>query len=159
MTPPDKDLPVEVGRALRRARRARNLTLRGVGARSAGRFKPTAVAGYERAERSISLERFCALSRLYEMAPERLLLQILWRVEGHPEPTIDRTRLPELPPEERAAVGGFLHQVQEMRGDGGDGTITLRIRDLEVLATVSGARLEDFLEHLSPALVPDSARS
>jgi hypothetical protein len=46
-----------------------------------------------------------------------------------------------------------------MRSDGGNGTITLRIRDLEVLATVSGARLEEFLEHLSPALVPDSARS
>jgi transcriptional regulator with XRE-family HTH domain len=159
MTVPDEDLAVEVGRALRRARRARNLTLRGVGVRSGGRFKPTAVAGYERAERRISLERFCALSRLYEMAPERLLLQILWRVEGHPEPTIDRTRLPELPPEERAAVGGFLHQVQQMRGDGGEGTITLRIPDLEVLATVSGARLEEFLEHLSPALVPDGARS
>ena len=159
MTLADRDLPVEVGRALRRARHARNLTLRGVGARSAGQFKPTAVAAYERAERSISLERFCELSRLYEMAPERLLLQILWRVAGQPEPTIDRARVAELPPEERVAVGGFLRKVQQMRSDGGDGTITLRIRDLEVLATVSGAKLEEFLEHLSPALVRDSAPS
>ena len=45
----------EVGHALRRARLARGLTLRQVGERSLGTFKPTAVAGYERAERTISL--------------------------------------------------------------------------------------------------------
>ena len=50
----------EVGRALRRARLARGLTLRQVGERSLGAFKPTAVAGYERGERAISLKRFYA---------------------------------------------------------------------------------------------------
>jgi hypothetical protein len=43
-----------------------------------------------------------------------------------------------------------------MRDDARDGTITLRVRDLEVLATVSGQRLDTFLEHVRPALVSDS---
>lgn len=128
------------------------MTLRDVGARSAGRFKPTAVAAYERAERNISLQRFCELSTFYGMAPERLLLQIMWRVANRPEPKIDRTRVAELPPDERAAVGEFLQQVRRMRGDADGETIALRIRDLEVLATVSGDRLDEFLERLRPAL-------
>lgn len=128
------------------------MTLRDVGTRSGGRFKPTAVAAYERSERNISLERFCELSAVYGMAPERLLLQIMWRVAGRPGPRIDDGRLAELPKEERAAVGEFLQQVRRMRAGGGDRTIALRIRDLEVLATASGDRLDEFLECLRPAL-------
>lgn len=66
-----------VGRVLRQARVARNLTLRGVGLRSGGAFSPSAVAGYERGERSITLERFCLLADLYGLAPDRLLAEIL----------------------------------------------------------------------------------
>jgi hypothetical protein len=128
------------------------MTLRDVGMRSAGRFKPTAVAAYERSERNISLERFCELSAVYGMAPERLLLQIKWGVAGRPEPRIDDGRLAALPREERAAVGEFLRHVRRMRGDGGERTIALRIRDLEALATASGDRLDAFLECLRPAL-------
>ncbi len=149
------DILIHVGSALRRARQSRHLTLRDVGERSQGRFKPTAVAGYERAERSISLERFCELSELYDMAPERLLSQILWRMRDRPEATIDRAKVSALPLEERGALSGFIDQVRTMRNDARDGTITLRVRDLEVLATVSGQRLDAFLEHVQPALVSD----
>ena len=152
------DILIYVGSALRRARQSRHLTLRDVGERSRGRFKPTAVAGYERAERSISLERFCELSELYGMAPERLLSQILWRLRDRPEATIDRAKVSVLPDEERGALSRFIEQVRTMRDDARDGTITLRVRDLEVLATVSGQRLDTFLERVRPALVsePDS---
>ena len=81
----------EVGRALRRARLARGLTLRQVGERSLGVFKPTAVAGYERAERAISLERFCALCTFYGVAPTRLLAEIEEALGGPPELTVDLT--------------------------------------------------------------------
>lgn len=148
-----RDILVETGHALRRVRKARGLTLRDVGMRSNGRFKPTAVAGYERAERRISLERFCELARLYGVAPERLLGDIVRRAEGAPIARIDGAKIRELPPEERDTVGGFLSQVRRLRGGAEEETITLRIRDLEVLATVSGHRLEQFLEHLRPALV------
>ncbi|MDQ2964665.1 MAG: helix-turn-helix domain-containing protein, partial [Chloroflexota bacterium] len=59
-----------MGRALRRARQTRGLTLRDVGIRSGGIFTPTAVAGYERGERAISLRRFCDLATFYDVAPE-----------------------------------------------------------------------------------------
>jgi transcriptional regulator with XRE-family HTH domain len=76
-----KPIEVEAGRALREARLANGLTLREVGERSVGAFKPTAVAGYERAERSVSLERFCALCAFYGMSPDRLLREIIEVVE------------------------------------------------------------------------------
>jgi transcriptional regulator with XRE-family HTH domain len=82
----------EVGHALRRTRLARGLTLRQVGERSLGAFKPTALAGYERAERSISLERFCALCAFYGLAPTQLLAEIEEALGGSPELTVDLTR-------------------------------------------------------------------
>jgi transcriptional regulator with XRE-family HTH domain len=73
---------VEAGRALRDARLANGLTLRQVGERSGGGFKPTAVAGYERAERSISLQRFCDLARFYGVEPGALLAEVLGELEA-----------------------------------------------------------------------------
>ncbi len=84
---------VEVGRALRRARLARGLTLKQVGERSLGAFKPTAVAGYERAERTISLERFFALCAFYDVSPTQLLAEVEEALEGPPELTVDLTQL------------------------------------------------------------------
>jgi hypothetical protein len=40
-----------------------------------------------------------------------------------------------------------------MRTGRQDDTIKLRLRDLEVLATLSGHKLDEFLERLRPALV------
>jgi transcriptional regulator with XRE-family HTH domain len=146
------DIRVETGKVLRGARRARGMTLRDVGIASGGRFKPTAVAGYERGERSISVERFCELSQLYDMAPERLMSLIIWRRRERTEPVIDLRRMDRLPPEERDALNGFIGQVRHMRNGREDDTIKLRVRDLEVLATLSGHKLDEFLERLRPAL-------
>ena len=46
-----------------------------------------------------------------------------------------------------------------MRGTPDEGTISLRVRDLEVLATISGTKLDEFVEHLRPALVRHEASS
>jgi transcriptional regulator with XRE-family HTH domain len=154
---PRGDLIVETGRALRRARLARGMTLRDVGVRSNGQFKPTAVAGYERGERAIALERFCELARLYGMEPERLLLQIMWRMARRPEPTIDRTKISELPAEAAGVVEGFIQKVRGLRGNSDEEVVTVRIQDLEVLATVSGHQLLEFLDGLAPALTSKSA--
>jgi len=67
----------DVGGALRRIRTERELTLRDVEIRSEGRFTPSTIAGYERAERSISLRRFCELATFYGVEPGRLLTEIL----------------------------------------------------------------------------------
>ncbi len=82
----------EVGRALRRARIARGLTLRQVGELSAGAFTPSAVAGYERAERNISVERYFELCAFYDVSPAQLLTEIEESV-GRSEVIVDLTRL------------------------------------------------------------------
>ena len=81
----------EVGRSLRRLRLDRGLTLKQVGERSAGTFKPTAVAGYERAERSISLEKFCELL-FYGVAAGPLLAEIMEAFGARPDLIVDLTR-------------------------------------------------------------------
>jgi transcriptional regulator with XRE-family HTH domain len=67
----------DIGHALRRTRTDRGLTLRDVEIRSEGRFTPSTIAGYERAERSISLRRFCELTTFYGLEPGVLLSEIL----------------------------------------------------------------------------------
>ncbi len=83
----------EVGRALRRVRLARGLTLSQVGERSAGAFKPTAVAGYERAERTISLVRFYGLCAFYGVAPTEVFAEIAEAVDGRADRLVDLTLL------------------------------------------------------------------
>jgi transcriptional regulator with XRE-family HTH domain len=84
-----KTIGGDVGRTLRRARAARGLTLKEVGIASGGRFTSTAVAGYERGERSISLQRFCELAAFYGIEPERLLADALHPDDG--ERVVDLT--------------------------------------------------------------------
>ena len=69
-------MALEIGRALRRARVARGMTLKDLADASVDRFRPTSVAGYERGERKISLVRFCELCRLLDVPPERVLGEI-----------------------------------------------------------------------------------
>ena len=90
-------ISAEAGRALRRARIAAGLTLRDVGERSSRAFTPTAVAGYERGERQISLQRFCDLATFYGVAPEQLLAEIR-RGLAEREQLIDLTQLEEREP-------------------------------------------------------------
>ena len=93
-----------VGRALREAREERGLTLRQAAEQSGGRFKPSVVGGYERAERSVSLLRFCELADFYGVPPERLLARALEILgpEARPERVLDLARL------ERQQVEGDL---------------------------------------------------
>ena len=86
-----KTIGGDLGRALRRARTARGFTLRDVGIRSDGGFTPTAVAGYERGERNISVRRFCELATFYGVEPVSLLAQALHAEER--ESVVDLTPL------------------------------------------------------------------
>ena len=67
-------LAEEVGVALRRAREARDLSLRDAASASPGAFKPSTLASYERAERKVTIERFFQLAFLYDISPVRLIL-------------------------------------------------------------------------------------
>jgi transcriptional regulator with XRE-family HTH domain len=152
------DFPILVGRVLRRARTSRGLTLRDVAARSRGSFKATAVAGYERGERAISLKRFCELAAEYDIPPQRILAEILRELEGRPRAIVDLTALEAVEGREAVAVVGFVRQVQGMRGDTSS-TVTLRAADLEVMATAVGATPEHLLERLAPAFLEEETES
>lgn len=147
-------IAVEIGRALRRLRRAHGLTLVDVAAMSNGMFKATSVAGYERGERSITLERFCNLCQLYGLAPDRVLAEILRRTEGRIEPEIDLAALESLGTTESALLSGFARQVRGLRGEPQADTITLRAGDLEVLATAEGRRPEELAKALRSVIRP-----
>lgn len=147
-------IAVEIGRALRRLRRAHGLTLVDVAAMSNGMFKATSVAGYERGERSITLERFCSLCQLYGLAPDRVLAEILRRTEGRIEPEIDLAALESLGTTESALLSGFARQVRGLRGEPQADTITLRAGDLEVLATAEGRRPEELAKALRSVIRP-----
>src|SRR5437870_4492851 len=84
-----------VGRVLRRARIQRGLTLQAVATRSDRRFKPSAVGGYERGERAITLERFCDLAVLYGEPADRLLAEVLAELnpEARREIVVDLNRM------------------------------------------------------------------
>ena len=149
-------LAAEIGRALRWARQGRGLTLRQVAQRSRDRFKPTSVAGYERGERSVSVERFSELSAIYGIPPDRLLAEALRRWGGRPEFAIDPTRVEALRRPEARLIADFVSEILELRGEPRPESITLRAGDLEILATASGRQPQEFLEEIHDALLQAS---
>src|SRR5437016_12569971 len=112
-------MALEIGRALRRARLARGLTLKELAVASAGRFKPTSVAGYERGERSISVVRVCELCQIFGVPADRLLGEVLRATRADPELMIDLTRLERLGPAEGELRSGFGQHVASVREAGG----------------------------------------
>ena len=147
---------LEIGDGLRRARRARGLTLRDVSKLSGGKYKPTSVAGYERGERAISLERFCDLCRLYGVPPPALLADILGLVLTTPEPDIDAQLLESLGEAEAAFVSGFVREIRALRQGRPSDTIALRSGDVEVLATAAGTKADELIHILDPSTGPRS---
>jgi transcriptional regulator with XRE-family HTH domain len=126
--------------------------LRELTKRSAGRFKSTSVAGYERGERNISLERFCELATFYDVSPARLLAHALRAAKGIPPIVIDLTRVDAVQGREGELLAQFARDVVELRGEQGTDAISLRPGDLEVLATISRRKPTDFLQRIRPAL-------
>ena len=144
-------LAKEIGAVLRLARRARGRTLRDVSILSSGVFKSSSLASYERGERAISLERFLVLADLYGIPPARMMAQISRRSrdELRSSSTYDRTPIGGV---EGAVLAGFVHEVVALRRQPAPDEISLRDSDLEVLATASGRRAEQFMEAVEPAL-------
>jgi transcriptional regulator with XRE-family HTH domain len=143
-----EQLALEIGRAIRRARHDRGMTLKELADSSDGRFRPTSLAGYERGERTISVVRFCELCRLLDLQPGRLLQEITRTVYGDGEPRIDLTKLEALDEPEGELLAGFIKQVLGQRAAPDSETIALRAGDVEVLASVAGttsAELHDIV--------------
>jgi CheY-like chemotaxis protein len=63
----------EIGRRLRRARKARGMSLIAVEEASSGEFKQSALGSYERGERSLSIHRLHRLAGIYSMSAADVL--------------------------------------------------------------------------------------
>src|SRR5919108_1696662 len=148
------ELSRAVGEALRQTRQERGLTLQNVAVLSGGRFKPSALGGYERGERSISVERFCSIAALYGIPPDRLLARTMEHAtpSGRYELIIDLTKLPLIQGNEVHLVAEFIHRVRAQRGDYLSDVITLRSGDLEALALTTQLRPDALLDSLGPAI-------
>jgi transcriptional regulator with XRE-family HTH domain len=142
----------EIGAVLRLARRARGLALRNVSSLSSGTFKPSSLASYERGERTLSVEKFLLLANLYDIPSARLMAQISRRAEGRPAIVIDVRTAYTIGGVEGAVLAGFVNEVIALRRQPAPEEISLRDGDLEVLATASGRRAEQFMEAVEPAL-------
>jgi len=147
-----ESLAVEIGTALRRARKARGYTLRQVADISDGMFKTSSLASYERGERAISFDRFFRLTAIYDISPARLFADVARRVEGRPSVRIDVERIKNLAGAEAGIVDGFIRNVFLLRRQPPADTVSLRNGDLEVLATASGRRVHEFEDAIEPAL-------
>jgi CheY-like chemotaxis protein len=69
----ESDFNREIGRRLRRARKARGMSLIAVEEASAGEFKQSALGSYERGERSLSIHRLHRLAGIYSMSAADVL--------------------------------------------------------------------------------------
>jgi CheY-like chemotaxis protein len=85
----------EIGKRLRRARKARGMSLIAVEEASAGEFKQSALGSYERGERSLSIHRLHRLAGIYTMTAADVLAP-----EAPPLPSVAS------PPALSAAQGG-----------------------------------------------------
>jgi transcriptional regulator with XRE-family HTH domain len=139
-----------VGQILRKARIDRGLTLDDVWLRSAGRFKPSSVGGYERGERSISLDRFCLLAAFYAIPADRMLAAVLEQVnpEGREQLVIDLNELSQLQSSDAEWVSEYIHNVLTERGDLITDVVTLRSGDVEALGLLAGINPPAVLDRL-----------
>jgi len=149
----------EVGAALRRAREARNLSIRDATRVSSGGFKASTLASYERADRALRIDRFVRIAYLYDISPVRLLADVLRRVEGRPPIRIDVSRVKSMGGAEAGILDGFIRNVFMLRDQDVADTVSLREGDLEVLATATGRRVQEFLDAIEPALATEHVPS
>lgn len=144
-------LTKEIGERLRRVRESRGLTLRAAAAASGGRFKPSSIAGYERGERAITLQRFCDLAGVYGADPARLLDGVVRAARSEPVVRIDPGALEGGEEPETATVGSLVRHVVDLRRESEGELVSLRRADLEALAAVSGRPPAELLAMLDEA--------
>ena len=146
------------GEVLRDTRTRLGMSLYDVARVSGGKFKPSALGGYERGERTLSIDRFCELSRVYGTPPDELLSKVLTRIDpaGREEVVIDLTRIGLVEAPDRGQVAEFVHRIKALRRDYLTDVLTLRAGDVAALALASGRRTDEVMSVLRPALRGDN---
>jgi transcriptional regulator with XRE-family HTH domain len=150
-----REFDQSVGETLRDARLRLGLSRQEVAGRASGRLTSTAIGGYERGERAITLDRFVEFALAIGVPPEELLGDALERAdpaERH-EITIDLTRLEQAGASVRQPVAEFAHGVRVHRRDYLTQTVTLRSGDLAAMARRAGTDPKELIRRLAPAVV------
>jgi transcriptional regulator with XRE-family HTH domain len=152
--PTERRFRQAIGEALRATRRQQGLTLRDVADLSGRRFKPSALGGYERGERAISLERFWELAGVYGVPADRLLGDVLDRIdpEGRVEVLVDLSQLELIPGDEPRIAAELVERVVRLRGERLGGAVALRAGDLEEMALASRMTPAELVRRLEPAV-------
>lgn len=140
----------QLGLQLRRIRLARGWTLRMAADSSDGLFAATSIAGYERGERSISLERYIELCRLYDVPPNRLLAATERAASDRAPSVVDIGLLHRLQESYRPMVAGFIGQVVARRERPVVDNVTLRAQDVQILASAAGVTPDELIDRLAP---------
>lgn len=154
--PFDMDFSSALGESLGAARRERGLTLKDVELRSQGRFKASAVGGYERGERAISLERFSMLASVYGVPPDRLLADVLDHLLARLRVVLDVTRLGVIDERTAQRVGELIHWVRSQREDYTTDVIAVRSGDVVAMAFDLDVPPSNLARKLKPAIVPEA---
>lgn len=146
------DVLQAVGEELRQARRAAGLSLRDLPARSHDAFKPSAVGGYERGERSISVQRFCQLCNLYGAYPGEILGKALIRRSFLGSVSVDVERLNKMNQREAHILLDLVQRVQRHRGVTNHESLVIRGADIEVAAQSAELPADALIERLGSAV-------
>lgn len=146
------DVLQAVGAELRQARRAAGLSLRDLPARSNDIFKPSAVGGYERGERSISVERFCQLCNLYGAYAGEILGKALIRRSFLGSVRVDVEQLNKVNQREAHILLDLVQRVQRHRGVSNDESLVIRGADIEVVAQSAELPADALIERLGSAV-------
>jgi transcriptional regulator with XRE-family HTH domain len=144
------------GAVLRDTRVRLGMTLYDVARVSSGRFKPSALGGYERGERSISIDRFCELARLYGASADELLSQVLLRLDpsDRREIVLDLRRMELVDSWIRGRLAEFVHRIKAVRRDYETDVITLRSGDIAAIAAAAGRSTGEIVSGIAPVLRP-----
>mgnify|MGYP002821227872 FL=1 len=151
----DDDYSLRLGERIRAIRRQKRLSLQDVEARSESEFKASVLGAYERGERAVSAPRLHRLAEFYDV-PVNQLLPVGAGDEatesGTAEPpawvpgqkvVIDLVALADVEGPEVELIRRYLGIIQVKRQDFNGRVLTIRQDDLQALAAILGAGVDD----------------
>ena len=126
-----------LGNELRAARLRAGLRLREVAPRTRNAFKASAVGGYERGERSISVERLCQLADVYGVRPDAILARALSHLDDQaPHDVV--VHLDSIDDKDSSPLTLLARDIARMRQIAAEGPVQIRATDLDGFHLANG---------------------
>ena len=149
-----------LGEILRETRLEVGLTLRQLEMATQGRFKPSAVGGYERGERDISAVRLVELADALQTRPDALVAAAMRRLQpdAYRSVSVNLDRLAALPGQTPVLVGGLAQRLKLQRGDPFTDVVTIRAGDLAIIASEARCSPDEVIAGIQGAVVTAPSR-